>query len=73
MGESGPPCGVPSSTGLTKPSSISPPLRNARMSLSTRIGHSRGDARHQAIVIESVEEFFEIEIEIDDDVVALAT
>ena len=37
MGESGPPCGVPSSTGRTKPSSITPALRNARMSLSTRL------------------------------------
>ena len=36
MGESGPPCGVPSSTGRTKPSSITPALRNVRMSLSTR-------------------------------------
>jgi hypothetical protein len=30
--ESGPPCGVPSSTGRTKPSSITPAIRNARMS-----------------------------------------
>src|SRR6516164_8173820 len=36
-GESGPPYGVPSSTGLTKPSSVTPDLRNARMSLSTRL------------------------------------
>src|SRR6516165_428603 len=33
-GESGPPCGVPSSTGLTRPSSITRDLRNARMSLA---------------------------------------
>ena len=35
----------------------------------TLIGHSRGDARHQAVVINSVEKLFEIEI--DHDVVAL--
>ena len=35
----------------------------------TLIGHSRGDARHQAVVIDSVEKLFEIEI--DHDVVAL--
>src|SRR6267378_8188994 len=64
-GESGPPCGVPSSTGLTKPSSITPDLRNARMSLSTRIGHPRGDARHQAVMIDLVEKFFEIKINYD--------
>src|SRR5208337_969087 len=65
MGESGPPCGVPSSTGRTKPSSITPALRNARMSLSTRLS----DARHQAVVIDPVEKLFEIEI--DHDVVAV--
>jgi hypothetical protein len=35
----------------------------------TLIGHSRGDARHQAVVIDSVEKLFEIEI--DQNVVAL--
>ena len=35
----------------------------------TLIGHSRGDARHQAVVIDSVEKLFEIEI--DHDVVAV--
>src|SRR5208337_2599274 len=45
MGESGPPCGVPSSTGLTKPSSITPALRNARMSLSTRLSDTRAATR----------------------------
>jgi hypothetical protein len=28
----------------------------------TLIGHSRGDARHQAVVIDSVEKLFEIEM-----------
>src|SRR6202171_1722551 len=30
--------------------------------VKNRLGHSRGDARHQAVVIDSVEELFEIEI-----------
>src|SRR5260370_28995447 len=34
QGVSGPPCGVPSSTGLTRPSSITPALRNARSGCS---------------------------------------
>src|SRR5450432_375979 len=45
MGESGPPCGVPSSTGRTKPASITPALRNARMSLSTRLSDTRAEDR----------------------------
>src|SRR5271168_4514364 len=45
MGESGPPCGVPSSTGLTKPSSITTALRKARMSLSTRLSDTRAATR----------------------------
>ena len=57
MGESGPPCGVP---GVEKrPDEFE----------QTLIEHSRGDARHQAIVTDSVEELFEIEI--DHDVVAV--
>src|SRR5271157_3622363 len=50
-GESGPPCGVPSSTGPTKPSSITPDLRNARMSLRGWIaspGLTHAEARSQA-------------------------
>src|SRR5260370_699405 len=38
-------CGVPSSTGLTRPSSITPDLRNARMSLSTRLSVTRAAMR----------------------------
>src|SRR5271166_1568325 len=45
MGESGPPCGVRSSTGRTKPSSITPALRNARISLSTRLSDTRAATR----------------------------
>src|SRR2546428_13942714 len=33
-GESGPPCGVPSTLGLTSPFSITPAFKNARMSFS---------------------------------------
>src|SRR5271165_3096414 len=69
MGESGPPCGVPSSTGRTKPSSITPHEKRPDEFEHTLIGHSRGDARHQAVMIDPVEEFFEIEI--DHDVEAL--
>src|SRR5437016_7064779 len=45
QGVSGPPCGVPSSTGLTKPFSITPDLRNARMSLSARLSVTRAATR----------------------------
>ena len=42
-----------------RPSSITPALRNARMSLSTRLsGYPRGGTGHQAIMINSVEKFF---------------
>src|SRR5208337_3378462 len=40
-----------------------------RISQAFVIGHSRGDARHQAVVIDSVEKLFKIEI--DHDVVAV--
>ena len=33
-GESGPPCGVPSTLGLTSPFSITPAFKNARMSFN---------------------------------------
>src|ERR1700730_2447534 len=36
-GERGPPCGVPSSAGLTSPFSITPARRNARISFSNRL------------------------------------
>src|SRR5260370_41945750 len=45
QGVSGPPCGVPSFTGLTKPFSITPDLRNARMSLSARLSVTRTATR----------------------------
>ena len=40
-GERGPPCGVPSSTGLTSPPSITPAVRNARISFSNRLSLTR--------------------------------
>ena len=61
-GESGPPCGVPSSTGRTKPSSNTPASRNARISENAFIGYRCGDARHQDVVVNSVEKSFQIEI-----------
>src|SRR5882762_9577710 len=36
-GERGPPCGVPSSAGLTSPFSITPARKNARISFSNRL------------------------------------
>src|SRR4029077_15764521 len=43
-GESGPPCGVPSTLGLTSPFSITPALRNARMSFNSRLSQYRARA-----------------------------
>jgi len=45
MGDSGPPCGVPSSAGLASPPSITPAFRKARMSLSTRLSVTRAATR----------------------------
>src|SRR5207302_5176473 len=62
-GESGPPCGVPSSTGLTQAALHHPGLEKGPNELPHAfIRHPRGNVRHQAVVIDSVEEFFEIEI-----------
>src|SRR6516162_4062847 len=68
-GESGPPCGVPSSTGLTKPFHH-PGLEKRPDELEHPfIGHPRRDARHQEVVMDPVEEFFEIKV--NDDTVTL--
>jgi transposase len=40
-GESGPPCGVPSTLGLTSPLSITPAFRNVRMSFNSRLSSTR--------------------------------
>ena len=69
-GESGPPCGVPSSTGRTKPSSITPAVKKCPDEFEHAfVGYPRGDAGHQAIVINSIEKLFEVEI--NHDVIAL--
>src|SRR5206468_12559287 len=41
QGESGPPCGVPSTLGLTNPFSITPAFKNARMSFNSRLSRTR--------------------------------
>src|SRR5581483_4761377 len=61
-GESGPPCGVPSTLGLTNPFCITPAFRNARMSFKSRVPNPLGDLPHQFVVIDSVEEFLQIEV-----------
>ena len=45
------PCGVPSTLGLTSPFSITPALRNARMSINSRLSSTT----HQFVVIDSIE------------------
>jgi hypothetical protein len=45
------PCGVPSTLGLTSPFSITPALRNARMSFNSRLSSTT----HQFVVIDSIE------------------
>src|SRR5580704_11163539 len=42
-GESGPPCGVPSTLGLTSPFSITPAFRKARMSFNSRLSSTRSE------------------------------
>ena len=65
-GESGPPCGVPSSTGPTQTVFHHPGLEKGPNELEhTFIGHPRGDARHQAVMIDPVEKFFEIKVNHD--------
>ena len=65
-GESGPPCGVPSSTGLTQAVFHHPGLEKRPDEFEhTFVGHPRRDARHQAVVIDPVEEFFEIKVDHD--------
>lgn len=62
-GDSGPPCGVPSSVALTNPFSKTPAFNHARMSLSTRASVTRwARATHQEVVIHSVEKFLEVEV-----------
>jgi len=56
-GDKGPPCGVPSSTGLTNPPSITPARRKARIQFQqSLVADSLCQFRHQFVVIDSVEE-----------------
>src|SRR4029077_16366770 len=65
-GESGPPCGVPSSTGLTQAAFHHPGLEKRPDEFEhTFIGHPRCDARHQTVMIDPVEKCFEIKINYD--------
>src|SRR6201981_561477 len=52
-GESGPPCGVPSTLGLTSPFSITPAFKNVRMSFSSRLSSTR---------LASIEKFLQVEV-----------
>src|SRR6266545_5190906 len=81
-GESGPPCGVPSTLGLTSPPSITPDGHQEVSRFYLNIGvrqHPRlqecsyelqqplvlypfGDRTHQFVVVDSIEEFLQIEI-----------
>src|SRR5215471_14389083 len=61
-GESGPPCGVPSTLGLTNPFSITPAFRNARMSQQPLVSDPFSDLSHQFVVMDSIEKFFQIKI-----------
>jgi hypothetical protein len=45
IGESGPPCGVPSSVGSSRPPIITPDVRNLRISFSTRLSLIRVASR----------------------------
>src|SRR5262249_49682 len=59
-GERGPPCGVPSTLGLTNPFSITPAFKNARMSFNSRLSSTRLAIRpNQFVVIDSIEKFFQ--------------
>src|SRR3984893_14933380 len=62
-GDNGPPCGVPSSTGLTNPFSITPAVRNVRISFSIRLSLTPlGNLRHQSVVVDPIEELLQIQI-----------
>src|ERR1039457_4342934 len=61
-GESGPPCGVPSSAGLTSPFSYSGSQERTNQSQQPLIADPFGNLREQSVVIEPVEKFLEIQI-----------
>src|SRR5438093_7180952 len=62
-GESGPPCGAPSTLGLTNPFSITPAFQNARMSFNSRLVlDSFGHLTHPFVVIDPIQKFLQIKI-----------
>src|ERR1022692_1345710 len=61
-GESGPPCGVPSSAGLTSPFSYSGSQERTNQSQQPLIADPFGNLREQSVVIDPVEKFLEIQI-----------
>src|ERR1700675_637338 len=62
-GESGPPCGVPSTLGLTSPISITPGIQKCPDELQQLLVlDALGDLAHQFVMIDSIEKFFQVEI-----------
>src|SRR5580698_751615 len=62
-GESGPPCGVPSTLGLTNPILHHPGIQECPNELQQPLVLDPfGDLTHQFVVIDSIEEFLQIEI-----------
>ena len=63
-GESGLPCGVPSTPGLTSPFSITPAFRNAPNELQQPLVlDALGDLAHLFVTIDWIEKFFQIEVD----------
>src|SRR5258708_24992559 len=62
-GERGPPCGVPSTLGLTNPFSINPGVQERPDELQQPfVFDTLGDLCHQFVMINSIEKFLQIEI-----------
>src|SRR5712672_356619 len=62
-GENGPPCGVPSTLGLTNPFSITPGIQECPDELQQPLVLDPfGDLTHQFVMIDSIEEFLQIKI-----------
>src|SRR5258707_7427717 len=62
-GERGPPCGVPSTLGLTSPFSITPAFRCPGELQQPLVLDALGDLAHQFVMIDSIEKFFQVEID----------
>src|SRR5512132_136176 len=62
-GESGPPCGVPSSVGPTSPSASTPAVKKPRIQPEDApISHPLGHQPHQNVMVHPVEEFLQVDI-----------